>query len=405
MKGLVRSLRHRNFRLFFTGQAISLTGFWMQKVGTGWLVYRLTSSPMALGTVDFAASIPMLFLTPFTGALLDRWDLKSVLFLCQALCALQALALGVLTLTGLISYWHVILLSLAMGVINSFEMPTRHSLVPYLLEDRSDLGNALALNSSLFNLARLVGPSVAGFAIAKMGEGFCFMANAASYLATLKAIRMMRLPHKTRPEGERSSPLQDISEGWRYGSSNRVIRAVLLAMTALSFFAFPYLVMLPAVAKDVLQGDSRTLGFLTSATGVGGITGSLFMASGAMGMDLTRLLPRATVAFGAALVVFGLSSSPLPSMLSVGAAGFFMVLCLIGANTLLQLTSEDSKRSRVMGLYILSVMGMGPFGSLIIGGISKALTVGTALSVGGAMTALCGLGLFRAFRPGKPQDL
>ncbi|MCX7828773.1 MAG: MFS transporter [Thermanaerothrix sp.] len=397
MAALVRSLRHRNFRLFFTGQAISLTGFWMQRVATGWLVYRLTSSPMALGTVDFAASIPMLFLTPFTGALLDRWDLKSALFACQALCALQALALGALTLTGLISYWHVIVLSLAMGLINSFEMPTRHSLVPHLLDDRSDLGNALALNSSLFNLARLIGPAVAGFAIAKLGEGVCFMANAASYLATLKAITMMRLTH-ARAKNEGSSPLRDMVEGWRYGASNRVIRAVLLTMTVLSFFAFPYLVMLPAVAKDVLHGDSRTLGFLTSATGVGGITGSLFMASGAMGMSLTSLLPRAALAFGGSLMAFGLSSSTLPSMLSVGAAGFTMVLCLIGANTLLQLTAEDSKRSRVMGLYILSVMGMGPFGSLIIGGLAKALGVGSALSAGGAMTALCGLALLRSFR-------
>lgn len=397
MMGLISSLRHRNFRLFFTGQAISLTGFWMQRVATGWLVYRLTDSPMALGMVDFAASIPMLFLTPFTGAVLDRSDLRRTLFTCQALCALQALALGGLTLGGLISFWHIITLSLAMGIINSFEMPTRHSLVPHLLEDRSDLGNALALNSSLFNLARLVGPAVAGFAITKLGEGICFMANAASYLATLKAIAMMKLPPVRHQSGS-GSPLKDVAEGWRYGASNPVIRGVLLTMTALSFFAFPYLVMLPAVAGDVLMGDSRTLGFLTSATGIGGIAGSLFMASGAKGLSLTKLVPRSTMAFGVALIALGASRSHLPSMISVGAAGFFMVMCLIGANTLLQLSSDDSKRSRVMGLYILSVMGMSPFGSLIIGGLSKALSVSSAMAMGGATTVACGVLLMRNFR-------
>ncbi|WP_281745626.1 MFS transporter [Thermanaerovibrio acidaminovorans] len=388
MRGLFRSLRHRNFRLFFMGQSVSLTGFWMQKVATGWLVYRLTDSPMALGTVDFAGSIPMLFLTPFTGAVLDRLDLRRTLFVCQALCALQALALGILTLAGVISFWHVVLLSAAMGVINSFEMPTRHSMVPQLLDNREDLGNALALNSSLFNLARLVGPSVAGFAIAKLGEGICFLANGVSYLATLKALTMMNLPRVDRP-ASRSSTLDDLLAGWRYGMENRTIRSVLLTLSALSFFAFPYLVMLPAVARDVLRGDSVTLGLLTSATGVGGLTGALFMAW-ASGMDLKRLLPTAVLAFGLSLTAFGASRVTGLSMISVACAGFSMVMCLIGSNTLLQLNAEDSKRSRVMSLYILAVMGMGPFGSLIIGGLSKALGVSMGIALGGVLTLLSG---------------
>ena len=395
---LFRALGSRNYRLFFAGQAVSLTGFWMQKVATGWLVYRLTRSPLALGVVDFAGSIPLLLLTPFTGALLERWNLKNTFFLCQALCCLQSLALAALTLTGLVSYAQLVVLNLFLGVVNAFEMPTRHSLVPQLVDQKEDLGNALALNSSLFNVARLVGPSVAGFAIARMGEGPCFLANALTYSATLMAILALRLPPQEGPSPSAHGTLGDLREGWRYSMENVPIRLLLLLLSALSWFAFSYLVMLPAVARDVLGGDSQTLGFLTAATGIGGITGSLLMARRRSPQGLDRLVPRAATAFGAAIAAFALSRHLILSMVSVGFAGFFMVLCLVGTNTLLQLLVDDDKRSRVMGLYILAVMGMAPFGSLLTGALGKVWGTPAALFLGGLATVASGLGAVRAMK-------
>ena len=392
--GLFRAFRSRNYRLFFAGQAVSLTGFWMQKVATGWLVYRLTRSPLALGVVEFSSSIPLLLLTPFTGALLERWNLKRTFFICQALCSLQSLTLAVLTLTDRITYGQLVLLSLLLGVVNAFEMPARQSLVPQLVDRREDLSNALALNSSLFNVARLVGPSVAGFAIARLGEGPCFAANALAYSATLLAVTALVLSPPPPPPSR--NPLEDLREGWTYSLGHRPIRLLLLLMTALSWFAFSYLVMLPAVARDVLGGDSRTLGFLTAATGVGGITGSLMMALRRSPRGLDRLVPWSALAFGLSVTLFGISRNLILSLVSVACAGFSMVLCLVGTNTLLQLLVDEDKRSRVMGLYILAVMGMSPFGSLFTGALGKVLGTPGALFLGGLATALSGAWAVRA---------
>ena len=389
---MTRAFRYRNYRLFFTGQTVSLVGLWMQRVAMSWLIYRLTNSSLHLGLVDFAGQIPVLFLGFFAGALLERWDLRKTIMLCQTLSMVQALLLAFLTLTGTVVYWHVLLLSVFLGIINAFEIPARQAFVVQMVDRPEDVGNAIALNSSLFNSARLVGPSLAGVVIALVGEGLCFLANGLSYGASLAALAMMRIaPRKQEAKKDEGSIKSRISQGIRYAWGHPPIQAILLILVLISLFGLPYLVMLPVFARDILQGGPKSLGFLLGATGIGALIASLRLAMRSSPVGLGKVLGISVCLFGAGVTLFSASRWFPLSFLLMGLIGFGMVSLLISCNTLLQVLVEEDKRSRVMSLYIISVLGISPFGSLLTGWLASHFGAPLTLGCGGIICILGGV--------------
>jgi MFS family permease len=381
--GLFRALGSRNYRLFFAGQAFSLIGTWMQRVAMGWLVYRLTWSPLALGIVDFVSQIATLLLGFFAGALVDRVDLRRLLVWTQGLAMGQALVLSALTLMGKASFGAVLACGAILGMINAFDMPARHAFVIRMVEKKEDLGNAIALNSSLFNLARLIGPSLAGIVIAAVGEGLCFLLNGLSYFSIIVALKAMRLP----PAGEkrRHAPaLAGIREGLSYAWGNRPIRHILTLLCCLSLMGLPYVVMLPVFAREILLGGPKTLGFLMGATGIGALAGSMLLASRRGTKGLEKGIPAASGLFSIAVVGFAFSPMPAASYLLVGLAGFGMISTLATCNTMLQTLVDDPYRGRVMSLYTMALVGIAPFGSLFSGWLTGLIGVRLALAIGGA---------------------
>ncbi len=390
---MTRAFRYRNYRLFFTGQAVSLVGLWMQRVAMSWLIYRLTNSAFHLGMVDFAGQIPVFFLGFFAGALLEGWDLRRTILLCQILSMVQALLLAFLTLTGTVVYWHVLLLSIFLGFINAFEIPARQAFVVQMVERREDVGNAIALNSSLFNCARLLGPSLAGVVIAMVGEGLCFLANGLSYGASLGALLMMRITPRVKPEKNAETlPLHKrVNEGILYAWGNPPIRVILLTLVVLSICGLPYLVMLPIFARDILQGGPKSLGFLLGATGIGALIASIRLAMRPSPVGLGKVLGMSTCLFGASITLFSASRWFPLSFILMGFIGFGMVSLLISCNTLLQVLVEEDKRSRIMSLYIISVTGISPFGSLLAGWIASYLGAPLTLGCGGIVCIMAGI--------------
>jgi MFS family permease len=382
---LIRSLRHRNFRLFFFGQGVSLIGTWMQGVAMPWLVYRLTGSAMLLGVVGFTGQILTFVMAPLAGVLADRWNRHRLVLLAQVLATMQALALAVLTLAGVIEVWHIIVLSLLAGLVRGFEIPTRQAFVVEMLDDRHDLPNAIALNSFLVNGARLVGPSVAGVLIALVGEGWCFLLNALSYLAVIAALAAMRLrPRAIQPTA--NNFLEDIREGVVYAARSPPIRSVLLLLCVVSLMGVPYTVLMPIFAKDILHGDSYTMGFLMGAVGVGAIVGAVFLASRRSTLGFGRLIAVAAGAFGASLVAFSLSRNFWLSLPLLVWTGCGMMMQMASSNTLLQTIVEENKRGRVMSFYTMAFMGMAPFGSLLAGSLAEALGAPRTVLLGGLLT-------------------
>ena len=390
---MTRAFRYRNYRLFFTGQAVSLVGLWMQRVAMSWLIYRLTNSPLHLGLIDFAGQIPVLFLGFFAGALLEGWDLRRTIVVCQILSTLQALLLALLTLTNTVAYWHVLFLSIFLGLVNAFEVPARQSFVVHMVDRPEDVGNAIALNSSLFNCARLLGPSLAGVVIATVGEGICFLANGLSYGASLMALLIMRIPprKKEEQEGEKLPITRRIGQGIRYAWKNPPIRAILLTLMVMSICGFPYLVMLPIFARDILQGGPKSLGFLLGATGIGALIASIRLAMRPSPVGLGKVLGISVCLFGTGITLFSASRWLPLSLALMGLIGFGMVSLMISCNTLLQTLVEENKRSRIMSLYIISVMGISPFGSLITGWIASYWGAPLTLGTGGVFCILAGM--------------
>jgi MFS family permease len=380
---MVRALRHRNYRLFFCGQTVSLVGTWMTRIATSWLVYRLTRSALLLGLVGFAGQIPSFLLAPFAGVLVDRWNRHRLLVATQVLAMLQSAALAALALAGVINIWHVLALSLFQGVINAFDMPARQAFVVEMVEKREDLPNAIALNSSMVNAARLLGPSIGGVVIAAVGEGWCFFGDAVSYLAVIASLLLMRIAPRPRRETGKKRVLPELREGWTYVAGSPPIRTVLLLLALVSLVGMPYTVLMPVFASTVLHGGPHTLGFLMAATGVGALLGAVFLASRKTVLGLGKIIPAAAGLFGAGLIGFSLSRVLWVSLLLLLFTGIGFMVQMASSNTLLQTLVEDDKRGRVMSFYTMSIMGVTPFGSLLAGGLAHRLGTPHTLFLGG----------------------
>ncbi len=394
MKFILRALRHRNYRLFFGGQAVSLVGTWMQQIAMSWLVYRMTDSPFLLGFVGFASQIPAFLFSPIAGVYADRWNRYHLLIATQSLASLQAFVLAFLTLSGFVQVWHLVLLSFFLGIVNSFDIPIRQSFVIELLERKEDLGNAIALNSSLFNGARLVGPSIAGVVIAFVGEGICFLLNAVSFFAIIITLLAMRIPKKE--VRTRHAPLREsLIEGYRYIRDFIPMRYILLQLSLMSFMGMPYAVLMPVFARDILHGGPHTLGFLMGASGFGALVGALFLASRRSVLGMGRLIALMSGTFGVGIIAFALSRVFLFSIVMMLVTGFGMMVLTVSSNTILQTIVDDDKRGRVMSFFAVSFMGVAPFGSLFAGSLASRIGAPDTLVITGLCCILGALLFYR----------
>ena len=400
---MLRALRHRNYSLFFIGQSISLIGTWMTRLATTWLLWRLTHSAGLLGLLGFAGQVPTFLLTLVAGVWIDRLNRHHLLVATQVLAMLQSFVLATLMFTEIIQVWEIFALQLFQGVINAFEMPTRQSLMIDLIEDKDDLSNAVALNSSMVNATRLIGPSIAGLIIAWVGEGWCFLADGISYIAVIISLLVMRVSlHPAIPGGRRV--MHDLHDGLRYAWVFTPIRAILLLLALLGLAGVPYRVLLPMIASDTLHGGAHTLGFLSAAMGVGALGGALYLASRSSVVGLGRLIPLAAATFGMALAGVGLSRSLSLSLLIMVATGIGFMVHLAASNTLIQTLVREDMRGRVMSLYTMSIMGVSTFGCIIAGVIAGL--VGAPLTlIGGGVVCVIGAALFALRLPGLRREV
>jgi MFS family permease len=368
-----RALRHRNFRLFFTGQSISLIGTWMTRIATSWLVYRLTGSALLLGIVGFAGQILTFLLAPFAGVLIERLDRRKLLVWTQVLAAVQSLLMAALTLAKVITVPEIIALSAFQGLINAFDMPGRQSFLVQMVSDdtgkpaKQDLGNAIALNSSIVNLARLIGPALAGLVIAAVGEGYCFTIDGVSYIAVIASLLMMRVAPDPTAKRATTTMLEQMREGWSYVSTFRPIRTILLLFALISLMGMPFMVLMPIFASQVLHGGPHTLGFLTGASGIGALISAVSLAMRKSVRGLTTMIQVSAVLFGSGLILFGLSHTLVLSLALMLVVGFGMMQGLAASNTVIQTLVPEDKRARVMSYYTMAFVGMTPFGSLLAG--------------------------------------
>lgn len=384
------SLSSRNYKLYFIGQGISLIGTWIQNIALSWLVYRLTGSVFLLGVIGFTSQIPSFVLTPFTGVLTDRYDRLKIMMIAQVLFMTQAFIMAFLILSGHIEVWHIIVLSLVFGIITAFDAPARQSLVIDLIDRPENLANAIALNSALFNGARLVGPAIAGVIIALVGEGICFLINALSFIAVIAALMQIRISLKV-PVASSEDFLKSFKDGFRYTFSSMPIRTLILMLATLSMAAFPFTVLMPAYAKEILSGNADTLGFLMSSLGVGALIGALYMAARKKMTGYTRIIAINSSLLGISIILTSLSDKLLISMLVLPICGLSMILTLSSINTLLQTITEEDKRGRVMSFYAMALMGIQPIGNLLAGSIASGIGIPHTLLLGGILTLLGGI--------------
>ena len=378
-----RSLKNRNFQLFFIGQGISLVGTWMQMTAVAWLVWRLSHSALLLGLVGFSSRIPTFVVAPFAGVLVDRVDRHRLLIVTQVLSMVQALALAGLMYSGRIEIWHVIALSLLLGFINSVDMPTRQSFLIQMVDRREDLNNAIALNSTMVNGARLIGPSIAGFLIATAGEGFCFLINGLSYIAVIGGLLMMRV-QPLAFAGRKTAVLENLREGFRYAFGFQPIRSLLVLLALVSLTGASYSQLLPIFAQEVLHGDSRTQGVLVSGAGAGALAAALFLAGRRSVRGLGRVISWAPAVFGVGLIGLGLSKWLWLTLPLMPVIGFGLLAQLAATNTVLQTIVDDDKRGRVMSFYSMAFMGMVPLGSLLAGVLAHLVGAPMMVIFGGA---------------------
>ena len=388
---MLRALRHRNFQLFFSGQLISLIGTWMDNIAEAWLVYRLTGSSLLLGTVAFAGQIPVFLLAPIGGMVADRWNRQRVVIATQATSMVLAGILAILTLTGRVKVWEVVVLAALMGAVNAFDIPARQAFLVDMV-GREDLMNAIALNSSMFNGARVIGPSIAGILVASIGEGWCFAANSISYIAVIVGLLLMHV-NCAPVEVRRVSPFEHIVEGFRFVWNTGPIRALLLLLGLVSLVAMPYSVLMPIFAAKVLHGNARTLGVLMGATGVGALGGALMLASRSGVKGLGRWVAIACASFGTALILFSLSRWYFLSVALLVPVGFAMMVQMASSNTLIQAMVPDRLRGRAMAVYSMMFMGMAPIGALLSGWSADHIGAQWTIGLGGVI-AIVGAAVF-----------
>jgi MFS family permease len=366
----------------------------MQRIALPWVVYRMTDSEVLLGVVGFASSIPSFLLAPFAGVLIDRWSRYRVMLVTQIISMIQAGVLAWLSLSGNLEIWHIVVLSVALGCINSFDMPARHSFVINMVNGKEDIGNAIALNSMMFNGARLIGPSVAGIVLASVGEGACFLINALSYIFVIASLMMMRVT-EVREKKERVPMFREMKEGMDYVFGFAPIKHIILLLGLVSLMGASYQVLMPVYAKDILQGDSHTYGFLMGGAGAGALLGAIYLASRDTVLRLGRLIPAATALLSAGLIAISLSSSFFISMFLIFFTGLGMMAHTAASNTILQTIADDDKRGRVMSFYTMALMGTAPFGSLLAGWMAKVLGTPWTIFIGGAVCLLGALVFYR----------
>jgi MFS family permease len=378
-----RALRHRNFKLFFFGQSISVIGTWMTRLATSWLVYRMTHSALLLGVVSFAGQIVAFALGPVAGVWVERLDRRKMLVWTQALAAVQSLALAALTLAHVINLGEIIALTVMQGLINAFDMPGRQSFLVQMVEDRNDLSNAIAINSSMANGARLIGPAIAGVLIAAVGEGWCFLIDGFSYFAVIASLLMMRIkPMDIRRSA--SGMFEQMREGWDYVWTFRPIRTILMLFALTSLMGYPYMVLLPVFAGQMLHGGAATLGWLTGASGIGAFASALSLAVRKSVVGLTHMLQIAAAVLGGALILFGLSHTLWLSLVLMVFAGFGLIQGASVSNTIIQSLVTEDKRARVMSYYTMAFFGASPFGSLLAGVLAHHIGAPTTVMITGA---------------------
>ncbi len=393
----VRALRHRNFQLFFGGQFISLIGTWIQTVAQSWLVYRLTGSSLLLGAVGFSSQIPVFLVAPIGGTITDRHNRHRLVIATQTASMVLAFILAWLTLSGRIQIWQIFVLAALLGVVNAFDIPGRQAFLVDMV-GREDLMNAIALNSSMFNGARIVGPAVAGLMVAAIGEGWCFFANAISYLAVIAGLLMMKVRAYDTP-ARTASALENMLEGFQYVRQTGPIRSLLLLLGLISLVGMPYAVLMPIFADRILHSGARGLGLLMGATGVGALFGALILAAKQGLKGLGKWVAVCSIGFGVSLILFAFSRSLWLSMVLLLPVGFTMMVQMASSNTLIQSMVPDHLRGRVMAVYSMMFMGMAPFGSLFAGAIADRLGAPITLAIGG-VACIAGSTLFAAHLPG-----
>ena len=387
LKFTFRALRHRNYQLFFAGQGVSLIGTWMQNLAMSWLVYDLTRSQWLLGIVGFTSQIAALVISPVAGVLIDRFNKHHVIVTAQILAMMQALTLAALVLGHRIEVWHIIVLSLLLGLISGFDVPARQSFVVQMVENHDDLPNAIALNSSMFNGARFIGPAVAGVLMSKFGAGFCFLLNGISYIAVVIALLAMKV-NSNVPKTVSANPIDDLKDGFAYTFNHMPIRSILTNLALISMFAMPYNVLMPVFATNVLHGGPHTLGFLMASIGIGAVIAAIYMASRKSVVGLEKLIPFATIAFGTALIVFSLSRNQWLSIAILSVVGFGQIVQMASSNTVIQTVVDERKRGRVMSIYNMAFQGTAPFGSLMAGALGEKIGAPHTVMAGGIMCML-----------------
>lgn len=397
LKTIFRSLQYRNYRLFFAGQSISLIGTWMQRIAMPWLVYHLTGSAFLLGLVSFAGQIPTFLLSPLAGVVTDKFSKYRVLLITQIISLIQALFLAMLTLSGEIEIWHIVVLSIILGCVNAFDVPSRHSFVIEMVEKKEHLGNAIALNSMMFNGARLIGPSIAGMMLATTSEGVCFLINAISYVFVVISLLLMHIK-KNKVDYNPGNMFAEMKEGFRYAFGFAPIKHLLILLAVVSLMGSSYQVLMPVFAKEILRGGSTTFGFLMGAAGLGALAGAVFLASRETVLKLGRIIPTAAALFGIGLIALSVTNYFPVSLLFMIIIGLGLMLHTASSNTILQTITDDDKRGRVMSFYSLAIMGTAPFGSLLAGSLAKITGTPFTIFIGG-LTCIIGAFFFNRKLP------
>jgi MFS family permease len=389
LRSMFRSLKYANYRLYFAGQSVSLIGTWIQRIATPWLVYHLTNSPFLLGLVGFAGQIPTFFIAPFAGVMTDRWNKYYIMVATQAAAMIQALILALLYFGGNIHVWQIVILNIVIGIINAFDVPARQSYVVEMIENKEDLGNAIALNSSMVNGARLLGPSIAGILIALTGEGICFLINGLSYIFVIASLLMMKVKPKKTVTRANPHIINELKEGFSYAFGSAPIKYTIFLLALVSLMGMSYSVLMPVFAREILKGGSHTFGFLMGASGLGALSGALYLATRKSVVGLSRLIPMAAAIFGLGLVAFSFSRYQPLSMILMVISGLGMMMQMASSNTILQTIVEDDKRGRVMSIYTMAFMGTAPFGSFLAGSLAKILGTPHTILIGG-LTCIAG---------------